>query len=120
MTDALTVPNNTRIKCNGMIVYDIELVDEAQQLYRGKRLATIGTPQDSMPVVYFTMRYDLDNNDSDRMLNPIFRFDDSLLGVDFLLVPTAKILLGVEPAPGAGLVLPPVTLKAGTPFAGGI
>jgi len=106
------INDNNRIHCFGRYVplYDVECVDEKQQIWRGKRIVEINTPENAMLTIYFSRFYDRKNNDMDRVCQEYEIHDDKLMGEKFVLVPKEKILFGIDEG-SAIIKRPPIKLK---------
>lgn len=81
-----------------MPVCDIECVDDAQGIWKGTCIPTQGMPDDMNKTVFFSRKYDRENNDFDRIVNELEITDTSILGIRFWLIPKEKMLFGYEPA----------------------
>lgn len=89
--------NNAQIACiNRVAIYDYEIVDAEQQIWKGKPVLVKGAPVVEDAIVFFSRRY-RDDSDMDKMLEEYEMKNESLIGVKFLLVPREKLLFGYTP-----------------------
>ena len=101
-----------QVSSNYAVLYDVELVDEEQKIYRGR---PVPHPKGKGPMaesvlarfdwLYFLEEYD-DRNDWDRLYHSV-RFTDELIGAECWAVPKEKHLFGYTPET-EGIVLPPI------------
>lgn len=97
--------NNARIACFGKVaVYDYELVDEKQQIWKGKVVIDDNSAFQGKTEMFFSRRYD-PASDMDKMLEEYEITDEELMGVKFLMVPKEKLLFIFSPS--TSIVLPP-------------
>ena len=105
--------NNARIQSatTYLPVTNIVCVDEDQQIWKGDRVIEPGTPSDQYTIIYFSRKYDPENNDWDK-INPEYEFtDEDIIGFKFLLIPKEKMLFGYDP-PGT-IIKPIITDRKG-------
>lgn len=90
-------------------VKDIELVDEAQQIWKGK---IVDFPNSSIedPIAYFSRKYDREHNDLDKCIEE-YKMPASVNGYEFWLIPKEKFLCSMMPQISDGGVLLPTTRK---------
>jgi len=102
--------NNARMNTLGgyKALYDIEVVDEKQKLWRGKPMVEEKMKRPGMPAppehvwIFFSRDYEIQTgdqkiNDWDLLYHEYMIDDETLMGVSFLLVPKEKLLFGFEP-----------------------
>ena len=87
---------NAQIICRGCTaIFDYTCVDEQQQIWKGRPVFDPSS-KDYGRWIFFSRRYDSVNSDIDRMIEEYEVFDESLIGVKFVLVPSQKILFFYE------------------------
>ena len=102
--------NNARMNTLGgyKALYDIEVVDEKQKLWRGTPMPEEHMKRPGMPkppeavFIFFSRDYEIQTgdqkiNDWDLLYHEYEITDESLFGVKILLVPKEKLLFGFEP-----------------------
>ena len=90
--------NNARLQTMGAYVplYDIELVDDKQQIYRGKPYVQPEQREEVWPFIYYSGAYFPEINDFDKIYTPI-ELDQELTGVKVTLIPKEKLLFKYMP-----------------------
>ena len=83
-----------------MALFNIEPYDEEQEIYRGQLIPTSRVGQwatiGDRDWVYFSRRYDAENNDLDKVFIEE-HYDDSITGFAFTLIPGNKIRMFYVP-----------------------
>lgn len=100
--------NNARFQTFGafVAVHDIEIVDAKQKIWRGKILIdTSARDKMEMKEVYFSRNYKPDVNELDQIYVEIHFSNESILGVEFWLIPKEKLLFLYQP-PTENIILP--------------
>lgn len=93
----MTELNNAIIAPMGRVaIYDYEVVDADQKIWKGMPVTFPGSPVPEGVAVYFSRRYNKDN-DMDRMLEEYEIKNETLMGAKFLLVPKEKLLFAYTP-----------------------
>ena len=102
------VRNNAQLKTYGgyFPVSHVEVVDEQQHIYKGKKVAIKGDDKVfERDYVFFSRNYQPDINDLDKIY-PELSFSNELLGVSFILVPKEKLLF--EYSPSSSIAIPSI------------
>ena len=107
----MTTLNNAQIQClNGTAVYDYELVDAEQKIWKGKVICG-GRGVEQGSTIYFSRHYDRKNSDLDKMIYEYEIENESLIGADFLIIPREKLMFLYTPP--STIVIPNVKLTKG-------
>ena len=110
----MTKLNNARLTVMGKYraVYDIELVDEKKEIWKGKPY--IEPTQRETPsamkatkhgFTFFSRHFD-PANEWDVFYPEIEIVDETIIGIPFLLVPSEKLLFGYDPPTSEGIIIP--------------
>lgn len=102
--------NNARVIMLGhyLAVYNIECIDKQQKIWRGEPVPDLAQRAAGEKFMFFSRKYDKENNDMDKILPELHFTDTNILGVEFYLIPKDKILFGYEPPPKMGILIPKV------------
>ncbi len=99
-------PNNAQILMLSIYrpIYDIEVVDEKQNIWKGVPVSFQGMKTKNA-FVFFSRLYQPEINDYDRIYPEIEMTDLDIIGIPFFLIPNEKLLFGYEPKTDS-IVLP--------------
>jgi len=86
-------------------ICNYELIDEAQQIWKGELVLNASSRADEAKTIYFSRFYQPEVNDLDKIFTEVIFDDAELLGVPFILVPKEKFLFGFEKG-SASIIIP--------------